>query len=130
VKLYLLAAQQGDLFGMFNVAMAYDAGEGLPFNPAQAAAWMYAALRLGHDYSIKQMSGSAEGWTKQFRVDLQRLLEQAGIFHGKLDGVFGPEVSSAVREVQTLPFAPMPGGMVPANRWDPQSIPVNAPLPQ
>jgi hypothetical protein len=130
VKLYLLAAQQGDLFGMFNVAMAYDAGEGLPFNPAQAAAWMYAALRLGHDYSIKQMSGSAEGWTKQFRVELQRLLKQAGIFHGKLDGVFGPEVWSAVREVQTLPFAPTPGGMVPANRWDPQSIPVNAPLPQ
>ena len=60
MKLYLRAAQQGDLFGMFNVAMAYDAGEGLPFNPAQAAAWMYAALRLGHDYSIKQMSGSAE----------------------------------------------------------------------
>jgi len=130
VKLYLLAAQQGDLFGMFNVAMAYDAGEGLPFNPAQAAAWMYAALRLGHDYSIKQMSGSAEGWTKQFRVELQRLLKQAGLFHGKLDGVFGPEVWSAVREVQALPFAPTPGGMVPAKRWDPQSIPVNAPLPQ
>jgi TPR repeat protein len=128
VKLYLRAAQQGDLFGMFNVAMAYDAGEGLPFNPAQAAAW-YAALRLGHDYSIKQMSGSAEGWTKQFRVELQRL-KQAGVFHGKLDGVFGPEVWSAVGDVQTLPFAPTPGGMVPTKRWDPQSIPVNAPMPQ
>jgi hypothetical protein len=130
VKLYLLAAQQGDLFGMFDVAMAYDSGEGLPFNPAQAAAWMYAALRLGHDYSIKQMSGAAEGWTKPFRIELQRLLKQAGLYHGKLDGVFGPEVWSAVREVQTLPFAPTPGGMVPTKRWDPQSIPVNAPLPQ
>jgi uncharacterized protein len=130
VKLYLLAAQQGDLFGMFDVAMAYDSGEGLPFNPAQAAAWIYAALRLGHDYSIKQMSGSAEGWTKPFRAELQRLLKQAGLYHGRLDGVFGPEVWNAVREVQTLPFAPTPGGLVPAKRWDPQSIPVNAPLPQ
>ncbi len=130
VKLYLLAAQQGDLFGMFNVAMAYDTGEGLPFNPAQAAAWIYAALRLGHDYSIKQMSGSAEGWTRQFRVELQRLLKQAGVFHGKLDGVFGPEVWGAVREVQALPFAPTPGGMVPTRRWDPEFIPVNAPLPR
>jgi Sel1 repeat/Putative peptidoglycan binding domain len=130
VKLYLLAAQQGDLFGMFDVAMAYDSGEGLPFNPAQAAAWIYAALRLGHDYSIKQMSGSAEGWTKPFRVELQRLLKQAGLYQGRLDGVFGPEVWNAVREVQTLPLAPTPGGMVPTKRWDPQSIPVNAPLPQ
>lgn len=82
------------------------------------------------DYSIKQMSGSAEGWTKPFRVELQRLLKQAGLYDGSLDGVFGPEVWSAVREVQTLPSAPTPGGLVPAKRWDPQSIPVNAPLPQ
>jgi TPR repeat protein len=34
VKFYLLAAQQGDLLGMFDVAMAYDSGESLPFNPA------------------------------------------------------------------------------------------------
>jgi uncharacterized protein len=130
VKLYLLAAQQGDLFGMFDVAMAYDSGEGLPSNPAQAAAWIYAALRLGHDYSIKQMSGTAEGWTKPFRIELQRLLKQAGLYHGRLDGVFGPEVWSAVRGVQSLPFAPTPGGFVPAKRWNPESLPVNAPLPQ
>ena len=102
VKLYLLAAQQGDLFGMFDVAMAYDSGEGLPFNPAQAAAWIYAALRLGHDYSIKQISGSAEGWTKPFRIEL--LLKQAGLYRGRLDGVFGPEVWSAVREVRLCPL--------------------------
>jgi hypothetical protein len=130
VRLYLLAAQQGDAFGMFNVAMAYDSGQGLPFNPVQAADWIYAALRLGHGYSIKQMSGPATGWTEAFRIELQRLLKLAGAYDGPLNGVFGPEVWSAVQKVQSLPFAPTPGGTVPATRWDPTSIPVNAPLPR
>jgi len=128
VRLYLLAAQQGDKFGMFNVAMAYDSGQGLPFNPSQAAAWIYAALRLGHDYSIRQMSGPAAGWTLDFRIELQRLLQRAGVYEGPLDGTFGPEVGTAVRRVQDLPFAPSPGGATPQRRWDPSSIPINAPL--
>ena len=130
VLLYLLAAQQGDKFGMFNVAMAYDSGEGLPLDPSQAAAWIYAALRLGHGYSIKQMSGPADGWTRDFRIALQRLLQRAGVYDGPLDGSFGPEVSAAVRRVQDLPFAPSPGGATPQHRFDPTSIPVNAPLQQ
>ena len=128
VRLYLLAAQQGDKFGMFNVAMAYDSGQGLPFDPSQAAAWIYAALRLGHDYSIKQMSGPAAGWTPAFRIALQRLLQRAGVYDGPLEGTFGPDVWTAVRRVQNLPFAPSPGGATPQHRWDPSSIPVNAPL--
>ena len=130
VRLYLLAAQQGDTFGMFNVAMAYDSGQGLPLDPAQAADWIYAALRLGHEYSIKQMSGPAAGWTKDFRIELQRLLRQAGTYNGPLNGEFGPEVQNAVQKVQTLPFAPTPGGSVSPTRWDPSSIPVNSPLPR
>jgi Caspase domain/Sel1 repeat len=130
VRLYMLAAQQGDTLGMFNVAMAYDTGQGLPLNPVQAADWIYAALRLGHEYSIKQMSGPAAGWTRDFRIELQRLLKQAGAYNGPFDGVFGPEVWSAVRMVQTLPFAPTPGGKVPPKRWDRSSIPVNSPMPR
>ena len=130
VHLYLLAAQQGDTFGMFNVAMAYDSGQGLPLDPAQAADWIYAALRLGHEYSIKQMSGPATGWTEDFRIQLQRLLQRAGTYNGPLNGVFGPEVWNAVQKVQTLPFGPTPGGSVSRTRWDPSSIPVNSPLPR
>lgn len=130
VRLYLLAAQQGDNFGMYNTAIAYDTGGGLPYNPVQAARWMYAALRLGHDYSIKQMSGPATGWTREFRIELQRLLKRAGAYDGPIDGTFSAGVARAVAMVQTLPYAPTPGGDVPAKRWDPTSIPVNAPLPR
>lgn len=130
VRLYLLAAHQGDMFGMFNTAMAYDSGSGLPYNSVQAASWIYAALRLGHDYSIKQMSGPATAWTREFRIELQRLLQRAGAYKGPLDGNFGPDVWRAVRMVQTLPFAPTPGGDVPQKRFDPMSIPVNAPPPR
>ncbi len=129
VRIYLLAAQQGDNFGMFNAAMAYDSGEGLRRDPAQAAQWIYAALRLGHAYSIEQMSGSAGGWTREFRTELQKLLRRAGTFSGPLDGNFGPDVARAVRMVQTMPFAPNPGGDVPKKRFDPKSIPVNTPPP-
>jgi hypothetical protein len=59
--------------------------------------------------------------TPRFEFQLARSL---------LNGVFGPDVWSAVRLVQTLPFAPDPGGAVPAKRFDPESIPVNAPLPR
>jgi uncharacterized caspase-like protein len=130
VKLYVLAAHQGDTFGMFNVAMAYDSGKGLPYNPVEAAHWIYAALRLGHEYSIKQMSGDAAGWTPEFRLELQRLLRRAGVYGGPLNGVFGPEIGRAVRIVQTLPNAPKPGGDVPTQRFDPSSIPVNSPPPR
>jgi uncharacterized caspase-like protein len=129
VRLYVLAAHQGDTFGMFNVAMAYDSGKGLPYNPVEAAHWIYAALRLGHEYSIKQMSGEAAGWTPDFRLELQRLLRRAGAYGGPLNGVFGPEIGRAVRVVQTLPNAPKPGGDVPTERFDPSSIPVNSPPP-
>lgn len=130
VRLYLLAAQQGDNFGMFNAAMAYDSGEGLRRDPAQAAQWIYAALRLGHSYSIEQMSGDARGWTREFRAELQKLLRRAGVYKGPVDGSFGPDVARAVRMVQTLPFAPNPGGDVPKRRFDPKSIPVNSPPPR
>ncbi|MBI3433937.1 MAG: caspase family protein [Proteobacteria bacterium] len=129
-RLHLLAAHQGDTFGMFNAAMAYDSGSGLPYNPAQAAHWIYAALRLGHEYSIRQMSGDAAGWTRDFRVELQRLLRRAGVYAGPADGAFGPDLWQAIRQVQTLPFAPNPGGNVPTHRFDPKSIPVNAPPPR
>jgi len=129
VRLYLLAAQQGDNFGMFNTAMAYDSGEGLPYDPRQAARWIYAAIRLGHDYSVRMMVQRPDGWTRDFRIELQRLLQRAGAYDGPLDGNLGPGVETALRRVKDLPFAPTPGGNVPKERFDATTIPVNAPLP-
>ena len=76
------------------------------------------------------MSGDAAGWTRDFRVELQRLLKRTGAYSGPTDGKFGPDVWRAVAMVQTLPFAPKPGGDVPKQRFDPTSIPVNAPPPR
>lgn len=129
VRLYLLAAQQGDNFGMFNTAMAYDSGEGLPYDPRQAARWLYAAIRLGHDYSIRMMLERPDAWTRDFRIELQRLLQRAGVYNGPLDGAFGQRMDSALRRMKDLPFAPTPGGNIPKERFDSTAIPVNAPLP-
>ena len=130
VHFYLLAAHQGDNFGMFNTAMAYDTGEGLPYNSAQAARWLYAAIRLGHDYSIRMMVERPNAWTRDFRIELQRLLQRAGAYNGPLNGTLGPSMEPALRRVKDLPFAPTPGGDVPKERFDATTIPVNAPLPR
>ena len=127
VRLYLLAAHQGDTFGMFNTAMAYDSGEGLPYDPRQAARWLYAAIRLGHDYSIRIMIERPDNWTRDFRIELQRLLRAAGAYDGPLNGNLGPGMSGALRRLKDLPFAPTPGGDVPKERFDATTIPVNAP---
>ena len=127
VRLHLLAAHQGDQFGMFNVAQAYDSGNGLPYNPVQAARWIYAAVRLDHEYSIRRMSTDALGWTPAFRVEMQRLLKQAGLYTGPLDGGFGSEVHRAVQQLPHQDIAPMPGGGVPLKRFVPAAIPINAP---
>jgi hypothetical protein len=130
VRLYLLSAHQGDNFGMFNTAMAYDSGEGLPYDSRQAARWIYAAIRLGHDYSIRMMVERPGAWTRDFRVELQRLLRRAGVYDGPLDGNLGPGMAATLRRVQQLPFAPNPGGDVPTERFDATAIPVNAPMPR
>ncbi len=129
VQLYLLAAHQGDNFGMFNTAMAYDSGEGLPYDSRQAARWLYAAARLGHDYSIRMMVERPNAWSREFRVELQRLLQRAGAYDGPLDGNLGPGMEAALRRVRDLPFAPMPGGDVPKQRFDATTIPGIAPVP-
>jgi hypothetical protein len=130
VHFYLLAAHQGDNFGMFNTAMAYDTGEGLPYDPARGARWLYAAIRLGHDYSVRMMVERPNAWTRDFRIELQRLLQRAGAYSGPLNGILGPAMESAMRRVKDLPFAPTPGGDVPRERFDATTIPVNAPLPR
>ena len=130
VRLYLLAAHQGDNFGMFNTAMAYDSGEGLPYDSRQAARWVYAAARLGHDYSIRMMVERPNAWSREFRIELQRLLQRAGAYDGPLDGNLGPAMEGALRRVKDLPFAPTPGGDVPKERFDATTIPVNAPMPR
>lgn len=130
VRLYLLAAHQGDNFGMFNTAMAYDSGEGLPYDSKQAARWIYAAIRLGHEYSIRMMIERADAWTRDFRVELQRLLQRAGAYDGPINGTLGPGMAGVLRRVKDLPFAPTPGGDVPKERFDATTIPVNAPPPR
>jgi hypothetical protein len=130
VRLYLLAAHQGDNFGMFNTAMAYDSGEGLPYEPKQAARWIYAAIRLGHEYSIRMMVERADAWTRDFRIELQRLLQRAGAYDGPIDGTLGPRIAASLRRVKDLPFAPTPGGDVPKERFDATVIPANAPPPR
>jgi hypothetical protein len=95
-----------------------------PSNDAKAVARQLRDLGFEVTLLLDLDKASFEAKVRDFVGSLSGA--EAALFFG----VFGPEVWSAVGDVQTLPFAPTPGGMVPTKRWDPQSIPVNAPMPQ
>lgn len=96
VRWYRKAAVKGNSGAMHNLGVAYDNGRGVGKDPRQAAKWVFKAVKAGDDFSIKQMSENAPAYTKQFRREFQRLLREAGVYEGKIDGSFGPATKSAV----------------------------------
>jgi len=75
---------------------------GLAKDPRQAAEWVFKAVKAGNDFSIKQMTENASAYTKQFRREFQRLMKEAGVYDGRIDGSFGPGTR---RAIEALPAA-------------------------
>lgn len=48
------------------------------------------------------MTTNANAWSKDFRRELQRLMKEAGVYDGAIDGSFGPGVR---RAIEALPAA-------------------------
>jgi peptidoglycan hydrolase-like protein with peptidoglycan-binding domain len=59
-------------------------------------------FKAGYDFSIKQMTENASAYTKQFRREFQRLMKEAGVYDGRIDGSFGPGTR---RAIEALPAA-------------------------
>jgi hypothetical protein len=66
---------------------------GLAKDPRQAAEWVFKA---GYDFSIKQMTENASDYTKQSRREFQRLMNEPGVYDGRIDGSFGPGMRQAI----------------------------------
>ena len=97
VKYYSLAARKGDPASMHNLGVAYDKGLGVERNSRLAAEWVFKALKAGADFTIKQMTDNSGAYSEQFRRQMQRLLSEAGVYDGRVDGEFGPGTKSAIR---------------------------------
>ncbi len=68
-------------------------------NPPLAAQYIVRALKAGEKNAISQMTQNHRGRSAQFRRELQKLLRQAGLYSGRIDGSFGPSTLNAIRSL-------------------------------
>lgn len=98
-KWYQLAADQDEATAQHNLGLMHMNGEGgLAKNDRKAAELISRAIHSSYDFSIKQMEENASAYPKSFRIELQRILSEAGVYNGALDGDFGPATQAAIRK--------------------------------
>lgn len=91
------AADQRHPEAMFNYAGMIDNGAIPGKGPADAARYLYQALRAGSEDVLNQLTTNADSFTVKTRAELQKQLKEVGFFKGKTDGKFGPTTVSALR---------------------------------
>lgn len=96
VSYYTAAARKGNTAAMHYLGIAYDRGHGVPRNARLAAEWIFKAIKGGNLFSVKQMTENTAAYSKPCRRQLQRLLSEAGVYDGAIDGRFGPATSAAI----------------------------------
>jgi TPR repeat protein len=95
--LYRKAAALGQPAAMHNLAWLLDSGQGVARkDPEEAADLMMRALDRRNEFSQKQMTQNARGWSKEFRQALQRKLHDAGFYSGPTDGEFKDTTVAAI----------------------------------
>ncbi|MCP5084397.1 MAG: sel1 repeat family protein [Alphaproteobacteria bacterium] len=82
-----------------NLANMYDRGWGTPRDPAYAAKLVARALKAGNDHTINQMTKHSRNWSKSFRVELQKVMRDEGVYNGSIDGSFGAGTKRAIRKL-------------------------------
>jgi TPR repeat protein len=99
VNLYRKAANLGNPLGIHNLAAMYDTGRGIERkDPERAATLMLQALELRNQFSHMQMTQPQHSnrWSKPFRMAMQRKLQEAGYYSGRVDGNFRESTVSAI----------------------------------
>jgi lysozyme family protein len=75
----------------------YDSGRGLDRkDPEQAADLILRSLELRNQFSYEQMTRNSNNWSREFRRALQRKLQGAGVYSGRVDGVFRESTFAAI----------------------------------
>jgi TPR repeat protein len=99
VDFYSQAARMGDTAAMHNLGVAYDRGRGVGENRRTAADWIFKAVKAGSAFSVKQMTDNAGAYSVDLRRNLQRMLKDAGVYDGPING----RATAAFKEaVETL----------------------------
>ena len=97
VALYRRAAAEGNSTGVHNLAAMLDSGRGVARkDPEQAADLILRALEMRNEFTYKQMPQNSRAWRLEFRRALQRKLQAAGVYSGRIDGELRDTTISAI----------------------------------
>lgn len=96
VALYRKAVNLGNSTAMNNLAWMLQSGRGARKDPEEAADFMMKSLERRNEFSLRQMTKSPGLWTREFRMAMQKRLQNAGVYSGRIDGNFGETTTSAV----------------------------------
>jgi TPR repeat protein len=87
VNLYRRAADANNAAGIHNLASMYESGRGLGRkDPEQAADLVLRALEMRNQFTYVQMTQHSNNWSRAFRMALQKKLQAAGFYAGRVDG--------------------------------------------
>lgn len=97
IELFGRAADQRYPEAQFNYAALIDDGTVPGKGPADAARYLYEALRSGSYEVLTQLGERPRMFTTQTRRELQKELKRFSFYSGPIDGDFGPATQTAVR---------------------------------
>lgn len=97
IALFRQAADLGHPEAMFNFAALIDDGAVPGQTPADAAQYLYQALRSGNGDVLKLLSDTPKMFKSETRKALQRLLAEKNFYNGALDADFGPGTQRGLR---------------------------------
>jgi uncharacterized protein len=97
VALYRRAVALGNSTAMNNLAWMLQGGRGVARkDPEEAADLMLKALDRRNEFSYRQMTQNSKSWSQEFRQALQRKLQGAGVYSGRIDGNIGDPTIAAI----------------------------------
>ena len=75
----------------------YAWGNGVARDPAAASQYGCSKrCREGDERAYKAMTTNSQPWNKDFRIELQQRLKEAGVFDGPIDDEFGASTQRAL----------------------------------
>jgi TPR repeat protein len=100
LKHYRAAADKGDALGLHNLGAAYNAGLlGLQRDGSEAARLIVRALEAKYEVTLQSLTTHPEVWSSDFWQNLQRRLEEKGLYSGVVDGRANPATLDAVKKL-------------------------------
>ena len=100
LKHYRAAADKNDALGLHNLGAAYNSGMlGLQRDGSEAARLIVKALEAKYNVTVQSLTTHPELWSADFWQNLQRRLEEKGLYSGVVDGRANPATLDAIRRL-------------------------------